>query len=70
MVAVQAKDSTDVMINSYQVQQDIWACQQAFPTLYPRPVGVIAFEDRLVFMEFAEIDGQIRLIREKHYWLV
>lgn len=70
VVPVQAKGGKD-RNSMVQTQQDIAACAEKFPDLRCRPVSVQFLPDRAVAMfEFAKVDGEVKVVRERHYRLV
>ena len=73
VVPVQAKGGND-QLGTVQIFQDLALCRKAFPYLTPRPVAVQFKRDDsgevIVMFELVEIDGEIKVIDEKHYRLV
>lgn len=70
VVPVQAKGGSDKH-GVVQTQQDIACCAQKFPALTCRPVSAQFMTDqRIAMFELTVLDGDVRVIDEKHYQLV
>lgn len=70
IVPVQAKGGTD-KLSSVQTKQDIAVCEEKFSTLICRPVSAQFLENDLIaLMELGIVDGDVRIMEEKHYKLV
>jgi len=69
VIPVQAKGGTDKH-GVVQTQQDIACCQQKFPHLICRAVSAqFMGSERIAMFELALIDGEIKVVDEKHYQL-
>jgi hypothetical protein len=70
IVPVQAKGGKD-KLSSVQTKQDIALCEEKFPSLICRPVSAQFLADNLIaLMELRMVDGDVRIVEEKHYKLV
>ena len=70
VVPVQAKGGNDKH-GVVQTQQDVACCAEKFPGLICRPVSAqFMTESRIALFELAVIDGDIKVVDEKHYRLV
>ncbi len=70
VIPVQAKGKQD-QIGIVQTEQDIACCKEKFPNLICRSVSVQFLEDGVIAMfELAVSEGEVCVIREKHYRLV
>lgn len=70
VVPVQAKGGTD-RHGVVQTQQDIACCAQKFPDLTCRAVSAQFMSGgRIAMFELAILDGNVRVVDEKHYQLV
>ena len=70
VVTVQAKRDND-KIAAVQIRQDILACEAKQDGRKCRPVAVHfdSITKRLACMEFAQLNGDINLVQERHYLL-
>ena len=72
-IPVQAKGGND-QISIVQVAQDVSLCRDKYPALTPRPVAVQFVVDAgvevIVMFELTEVDGEVRVLEERHYLLV
>lgn len=69
VVPVQAKGGSD-RHGVVQTQQDIACCAQKFPELICRAISAQFMSgDRIAMFELTVIDGQVRIVDEKHYQL-
>ncbi len=73
VIPVQAKGGND-QIGAVQIQQDLALCRKAFPHLTARPIAVQFKRDEkgevIVMFELLLLDGEIKVVDEKHYRLV
>ena len=70
VVPVQAKGGTDKH-GVVQTQQDVSCCAEKFPGLICRPVSAQFMSgDRIAMFELAVVDGETKVVDEKHYQLV
>lgn len=70
VVPIQAKGGRDTL-SRVQIEQDIDLCADKMPSLLCRPVGAQFMNQHLVAMfEFEVVDGDIKIVAEKHYELV
>jgi hypothetical protein len=70
VIPVQAKGGSD-QVSIVQTVQDIRACAEKFSSAICRPVSVQFMEGNLIAMfELTEMDGEVRLVDERHYRLV
>jgi hypothetical protein len=70
VVPVQAKGGTDKH-GIVQTQQDILCCAEKFPNLICRAVSAqFMSEQRIALFELTVIDGEIKVVDERHYQLV
>jgi len=70
VIPVQAKGGNDKH-GVTQTKQDILCCEQKFPDLICRAVSAqFMGDERIAMFELAVDDGQIKVLREKHYKLV
>ena len=70
VVPVQAKGGND-RHGVVQTQQDISCCAQKFPNLICRAVSAqFMTEDRIAMFELMLVDGEVKVVDEKHYQLV
>ena len=70
VIPVQAKGGSD-RHGVVQTHQDIACCAKKFPDLICRAVSAqFMSEDRIAMFELAVIDGEVRVVDEKHYRLV
>lgn len=67
---VQAKGGKDEL-GVVQIEQDIALCKQKFPDLVCRAIAAQFLNKNTIAMfEFADVDGEVRKIAERHYELV
>lgn len=70
VVPVQAKGGLDKH-GVVQTQQDVACCAEKFPGLICRPVSAQFMADhRIAMFELAVVDGEVKVVDEKHYQLV
>ncbi|MEZ5456912.1 MAG: endonuclease [Lysobacteraceae bacterium] len=70
VVPVQAKGGTDKH-GIVQTQQDILCCAEKFPNLICRAVSAqFMSEQRIALFELTVVDGEIKVVDERHYQLV
>jgi hypothetical protein len=70
VVPVQAKGGSDKH-GVVQTQQDVACCAEKFPGLICRPVSAQFMADnRIAMFELAVVDGDVKVVDEKHYQLV
>lgn len=70
VVPVQAKGGSDKH-GAVQTQQDVACCVEKFPGLICRPVSAqFMSDDRIAMFELAVLDGEVKVVEEKHYQLV
>lgn len=70
VIPVQAKGGSDKH-GVVQTQQDIACCKEKFPGLICRAVSAqFMSEERIAMFELTVMDGEIRVVDEKHYQLV
>ena len=70
VVPVQAKGGSD-QHGVVQTSQDIACCAAKFPQLICRPVSVqFVTPTKIAMFELAEVEGDIKIVDEKHYHLV
>ncbi|WP_445989849.1 hypothetical protein ACSVCE_00020 [Chromobacterium haemolyticum] len=70
VVPVQAKGGDDKH-GVVQTQQDVLCCAEKFPNLICRAVSAqFMSEERIAMFEMTVIDGEIKVLDEKHYQLV
>ena len=70
VVPVQAKGGADKH-GAVQTQQDVACCIEKFPGLICRAVSAQFMDDeRIAMFELAVVDGEVRVVDEKHYQLV
>ena len=70
IVPVQAKGGTD-KLSSIQTKQNIAVCQEKFSALICRPVSAQFMADDLIALfELRIVDGDVKIVEEKHYRLV
>ena len=70
VVPVQAKGGAD-RHSPVQIRQDMRCCAAKFPKLICRALAAQFIEDDLIAMfELAMQDDEVRIVDEKHYWLV
>lgn len=70
VIPVQAKGGRDEL-NIVQVEQDMALCETKFSDLICRPVAAQFMRDDLIALfAFEEIDGEVKILTERHYKLV
>ena len=70
VVPVQAKGGSDKH-GVVQTQQDVACCAEKLPSLICRPVSAQFMADkRIAMFELAVVDGDVKVVDEKHYQLV
>ncbi len=70
VVPVQAKGGSD-RHGVVQTQQDVACCNEKFPGLICRPVSAqFMNDDRIAMFELAVVNGEVKVVEEKHYQLV
>lgn len=70
VIPVQAKGGRDEL-NIVQVEQDVALCNSKFPALVCRPVAAqFMSDDVIVLFSFEYIEGDVKVLDEKHYRLV
>jgi len=70
VVPVQAKGGSDKH-GTVQTQQDVACCRGKFPNLICRPVSAQFMDNnRIAMFELTLIDGDVKVVAEKHYKLV
>ena len=70
VVPVQAKGGRDEL-NVVQIEQDMALCDSRFPELICRPVAAqFMHDDVIALFAFEKIDGEVRILTERHYKLV
>lgn len=74
IIPVQAKGDRD-QIGSIQIAQDMAMCNDRFPQLTCRPVAVQFWNSTdggeiIVMFEFLMVDGEVKVVDQKHYRLV
>ncbi|MBI1832768.1 MAG: endonuclease, partial [Planctomycetes bacterium] len=70
VLPVQAKGGKD-QINIVQIQQDMAMCAVKFAALQCRPIaGQFMSDDLIALFEFTVVDGEMKIVHEKHYRLV
>lgn len=70
VIPVQAKGGTD-QISTVQTMQDLRACAEKFPSAKCRPLSVQFLASNVIAMfELTEMDGEIKVVDERHYRLV
>ena len=70
IVPVQAKIGKD-RVGVVQSKQDLAFCLDRFPSLVSRAVSAqFLGDDTIVMFEVALVDGQVKIVTEKHYQLV
>lgn len=69
-IPVQAKGGRDKH-GPTQTQQDVACCQRHFPDLVCRPVSAQFMPNNVIALfELALVDGEVRVVEERHYQLV
>lgn len=70
VIPVQAKGGRDEL-NIVQIEQDMALCESRFPDLICRPVAAqFTHDDVIALFAFEKIDGEVKLLMERHYKLV
>lgn len=70
VIPVQAKGGNDKH-GVVQTQQDILCCAEKFPNLICRAISAqFMSEGRIAMFELTVLDGEVRVVDEKHYQLV
>lgn len=70
VVPVQAKGGKDKH-GVVQTHQDLRCCQEKFPSLTCRPISAqFMKDDKVAIFELTVIEGEIKVVDEKHYQLV
>jgi hypothetical protein len=70
VIPVQAKGGSDKH-GVVQTQQDVSCCKEKFPDLICRAVSAqFMSEERIAMFELTVIDGEVKVVDEKHYQLV
>lgn len=70
VLPVQAKGGADAL-SVIQIWQDFRVAEQKFPELLARPIAAqFMANNEIALFEFEESDGNITIIRERHYELV
>ena len=70
VIPVQAKGGRDEL-NIVQIEQDMALCDSKFPELICRPVAAQFTDDNvIVLFAFEKIDGEVKILMERHYKLV
>ena len=70
VVPVQAKGGSD-RHGVVQTQQDIACCAQKFPDLICRAISAqFMTKDRIAMFELMIVEGEVKVVDEKHYQLV
>lgn len=70
ILPVQAKGGADAL-SVIQIWQDFRVAEQKFPELLARPIAAqFVANNEIALFEFEESDGNITIIRERHYELV
>ena len=70
VIPVQAKGGRDEL-NIVQIEQDMALCDSKFPELICRPVAAqFTDDDVIVLFAFEKIDGEVKILMERHYKLV
>lgn len=70
VLPVQAKGGSD-QLSVVQSEQDLLWCRERLPDLICRPILTQFAQDDLIAMfEVTMVAGEIKIVQEKHYWLV